>query len=205
MHIPTSLLPLLTLSTLLIPALATCSPTNQTSACLCTPAQPATKFPNKCEISKVFAHLAEGNFTAFLDQVTPDVQWTLMGTHALAGVYHNRTIFAVDALARLANTLDPAHKGSMKLTYIVGGGEEEWSVQELHGQGVCKNGLVYDNKFAWVTRWTEQGKIAECRGYLDSALVQRAITENESGEYTYTDQRLTMKRGPVGAGCAVES
>ncbi|KAF2806280.1 uncharacterized protein BDZ99DRAFT_501175 [Mytilinidion resinicola] len=204
MYFSFKLIIVLALSAISIPVSAHCSPTNQSEACLCTPDQPVTKYPNKCQITKVFDHLAQGNFSAFLAQVTPDVQWTLMGTHALAGVYHNRTIFAIDALQRLSKTLDPAHKTSLKLTFIVGGGDSEWSVQELHGQGVCKNGLIYDNKFNWVTRWNTEGKIAECRGYLDSALVQRAITENESGEYTYTDQRNVLKAGPVGTGCTSE-
>lgn len=66
-------------------------------------------------------------------------------------------------------------------------------------------GLIYDNKFAWITRWNTQGFIVETRGHLDSALVYRAITENESGEYTYTDQRAMLDPGPVGSNCAVES
>jgi hypothetical protein len=68
-----------------------------------------------------------------------------MGTHPLAGEYHNRTIFAIDALARLSNTLDPAHPGTLELTHIVGGGDEEWSVNELHGTGICKNGTYLTN------------------------------------------------------------
>lgn len=67
---------------------------------------------------------------------------------------------------------------------------------------VLSTGLKYDNRFAWVTRWNTDGYIVEVRSYLDSALVQRAITENESGEYTYTDQRSTLKPGPVGINCA---
>ena len=66
-----------------------------------------------------------------------------MGTHPLAGQYHNRTIFVVDAIERLANTLDQAHPSKLTLTRVIGGGDEEWSVQELHGTGVCKNGTSY--------------------------------------------------------------
>jgi hypothetical protein len=116
---------------------------------------------------------------------------------------------------------------SLRLLDVIGGEDSEWSVQELHGLGVCKNGeyydylgiihgalgenvdtnalstgLKYDNRFAWVTRWNTDWNIVEVRSYLDSALVQRAITENESAEYTYTDQRDTLKPGPVGINCA---
>jgi hypothetical protein len=67
---------------------------------------------------------------------------------------------------------------------------------------ISRTGLKYDNRFAWVTRWNTDGIIVEVRAYLDSALVNMAITENESGEYTYTDQRKDLKPGPVGANCA---
>ena len=62
-------------------------------------------------------------------------------------------------------------------------------------------GLVYDNCFAWVTRWNTDGIIVETNAYLDSALIYRAITENESGEYTYSDLRTKLKLGPSGANC----
>ncbi len=62
-----------------------------------------------------------------------------MGTHPLAGEYHNRTIFLTDAIMRLDNTLLNG-TGTLDLVHIVGGGNEEWSAQELHGLGVCKNG-----------------------------------------------------------------
>jgi hypothetical protein len=66
---------------------------------------------------------------------------------------------------------------------------------------IIDTGLIYDNKFAWLTRWNTLGIIVEVRAYLDSALVHRAITENESIEYTYTDQRPVLDPGPVGSNC----
>lgn len=63
-----------------------------------------------------------------------------MGTHPLAGEYHNRTIFIADTLERLANTEDPSNPLTLSVTNIIGGGNDEWSVQELHVLGSCKNG-----------------------------------------------------------------
>ena len=107
-----------------------------------TTCQSNTKYPNQCQITKIFDHLSRGNFDAFFSHVAEDVQWTLMGTHPLAGEYHNRTIFIVDALKRLANTLTQAHPSKLELTSVIGGGDEAWSAQELHGTGVCKNGKL---------------------------------------------------------------
>jgi ketosteroid isomerase-like protein len=89
-----------------------------------------------------FEFLNEGNFNAFFTRVVPDVNWTLMRTHPLAGEYHNLTIFATDALERLGHTLNSS-TSTLKLVQVVGGGESEWSVQELHGLGVCKNGKYH--------------------------------------------------------------
>lgn len=66
-------------------------------------------------------------------------------------------------------------------------------------------GLKYDNRFMWVTRWNTEGIIVEVRAWLDSALVYKAITENESPEYTYTDQRTALEPGPVGVGCTTQN
>ncbi len=63
-------------------------------------------------------------------------------------------------------------------------------------------GLVY-NMFSWITRWNTDETIVEVRAYLDSALVQWAITENESIEHKYTDERRALMEGPVGLGCTV--
>jgi hypothetical protein len=60
-----------------------------------------TKYPNQCQITKIFDTLSNGDFDGFFMHVAEDVNWTLMGTHPLAGQYHNRTIFIVDALERL--------------------------------------------------------------------------------------------------------
>ncbi len=62
-----------------------------------------------------------------------------MGTHPLAGQYHNRTLLLTDAIMRLDNTIVNG-TGTLDLVSIVGGGDEEWSSNELHGLGVCKNG-----------------------------------------------------------------
>ena len=62
-------------------------------------------------------------------------------------------------------------------------------------------GRTYDNRFAWVTRWNTDAVIVELRGYLDSALIYQVVTEGESGEFTYTDERNTLRPGPIGSNC----
>ncbi|KAJ9192896.1 hypothetical protein DTO164E3_8129 [Paecilomyces variotii] len=157
-------------------------------------------YPDKAEITKIFTSFTEGDYPGFFSHLAPNFTWTMMGTHPLAGQYHNVTIFADNTLLRLGNVLRTSPAPSTKLLNVIGG-NSEWSVQEVYGTGVCKNGLKYDNRFAWVTRWNTRGEIAEVRSYFDSALVERALRENESPDYTYTDQRNTLVEGPVGLNC----
>jgi hypothetical protein len=63
-----------------------------------------------------------------------------MGTHPLAGMYTNKTIFAEDALQRLSSTLDTSKGTSLVVTNLVGGGEDEWCTVELHATATAKNG-----------------------------------------------------------------
>jgi ketosteroid isomerase-like protein len=117
-------------------------------ACHSAASQLPSTYPNKCQISKVFDNLVNGNFTGFFSHVSPNVTWTLMGTHPLAGIYTNRTIFLSDAIVRLSNVLNLAIPTSLTPIRIFGGGDEEWSSIELHATGVAKNGkcskLIHD-------------------------------------------------------------
>ena len=38
--------------------------------------------------------------------------------------------------------------------------------------------MLYDNKYAWITRWKGE-KTVEARAYLDSELLSRALKENQ--------------------------
>ncbi|KAI9871211.1 MAG: hypothetical protein M1830_003194, partial [Pleopsidium flavum] len=98
-----------------------------------------TTYPSQAQIGKIFGYLTAGNYTAFFANVIEDVDWSVMGTHPLAGEYHSQEIFINDTLVLLDKTAAPDHPIVLSLVNIIGGGNEEWSVQELHALGVCKD------------------------------------------------------------------
>ena len=56
-----------------------------------------------------------------------------------------------------------------------------------------REGLVFDKRYAWATRWGAQSQIIEARAYLDSALVSTVLQENETGTlFTYSNPRDTI-------------
>lgn len=62
-------------------------------------------------------------------------------------------------------------------------------------------GALFDNTYAWMTRWNNQGQIVQVRAYLDSALVAKSVFENEGPtNSTFTTVRDTLEPGPGGYG-----
>ena len=114
--------------------LSTAAPTTATN---CT-------YPSRVHIEQVFNTLEQGNFSAFFSNVIDHVDWNVQGTHPLAGRYPNKTLFVVNAVARLAQVEDSS---VITVVNVIGGCGEEWSVQELREQAVLKNGRTWISTF----------------------------------------------------------
>jgi len=56
--------------------------------------------------------------------------------------------------------------------------EGDTAAVELKANGTAKNGYPFKNEYCWVCRF-EGEKIVEVRAYLDSALVNKVLEENE--------------------------
>ncbi|KAL6897417.1 hypothetical protein GGI43DRAFT_385286 [Trichoderma evansii] len=154
----------------------------------------ASPYPSKDEITAIFSHLTGTNssYSSFFSHVSPAVNWTIQGTHPAAGQYTNRTLLEA-TFARINAIGSKERPLALTLTNIVGGGVEEWSVQELEVLGYCKNGLKFDNRYAWATRWNTNATIVEARAYLDSMLVSQALQQNELGIlFTYNNPRNVL-------------
>ena len=67
----------------------------------------------------------------------------------------------------------------LRLKSIIGGETEELAVIEMEAvKGTkCKNGMVYDQKYSWSTRWRD-GMIVEVRAYLDGGLLDQTPAGN---------------------------
>jgi hypothetical protein len=132
---------------------------------------------NETEVRAIFSALERGEPDAFFAHVADDVRWTVMGTHPLAGEYRSKSDFRARTFARLAPLLREALR--LQVTSVLAAGD--WASVELHGDAPAKNGMPFDNRYCWVCRF-ERGSIVEVRAYLDSALVQRLVDENEENE-----------------------
>ena len=126
-------------------------------------------------VKTIFAYLEAGDADGFFDHVADDVIWTVEGTHPLAGRYTSKEAFREHTFTRLAKFLPDGPK--LRVDNILVSGP--WAIVELSSHAVARNGMPFENKYCWLTRFCGE-TIVEVRAYLDSALVQKLIDENEA-------------------------
>jgi hypothetical protein len=47
----------------------------------------AASYPSRTEIETLFKNMETGNYAEVFKRVSPEVDWTVMGTHSYAGRY----------------------------------------------------------------------------------------------------------------------
>jgi ketosteroid isomerase-like protein len=125
------------------------------------------------EVRSLFKGLENGDGSAFFTHVADDVDWTVEGTHPLAGHYHSKADFQDHTFKKLEKVLPEGTQLHVTNCIISG----DWAVVELQSLAAAKNGMRFDNKYCWVMRFADN-KIVEVRAYLDSAMVQQLFDEN---------------------------
>ena len=125
-------------------------------------------------VRSLFAKLEHGNSDAFFEHVADDVNWTVMGTHPLAGNYRTKSSFLAHTFARLNKILKEGVV--LRVTDVLVDGDS--AAVEMESLSTALDGKPFDNRYCWMVHFSN-GTIVEVRAYLDSALVQRLIDENE--------------------------
>ncbi|SEQ52593.1 hypothetical protein SAMN05216548_105124 [Faunimonas pinastri] len=126
-------------------------------------------------VREIFSGLEQGNGDAFFAHVADDVDWRVMGTHPLAGQYHDRDEFRARTFARIAKALTGPPE--MRVGAILIDGDRAAVELRLEAEG--RNGLRFDNRYCWIVRFRGE-EIVEVRAYLDSALVRDLLGGNEA-------------------------
>jgi uncharacterized protein len=106
----------------------------------------------------------------FFEHVADDVDWTVMGSHPLAGRYTNKRAF----LAATFDVLGPLMEHGISLHVVEVHVAGAWTIAELRAESTTKQGVPFDNTYCWVCRFDDE-QIVEVRAYLDSALLSYAL------------------------------
>ena len=125
-------------------------------------------------VRSVFSGLEGRDPDRFFEHVASDVDWTVLGTHPLAGRHRDKAEFRRRTFGRLGKLVKDGVRLSVEHVLVDG----NWATVELRSHAMAKNGAPFDNRYCWVIRFQDE-VIVEVRAYLDSALVQRIVDENE--------------------------
>lgn len=107
-------------------------------------------------------------------RVADDVDWTVEGTHPLAGRYHSKKDFIEATFSRLEGVLRGGVKLEVQHLYVDG----DTTIAELLSTSVTNEGAPFANRYCWVCRF-DGDMIVEVRAYLDSLMVDYTILRNE--------------------------
>ena len=124
-------------------------------------------------VRQIFKGLESGDGAAFFEYVTDDVDWTVMGTHPLAGHYFGKRAFREGTFAKLGKVL--TNGAQLHVEHVVVKNDE--AIVELHSLATARNGMRFDNRYCWIVYFHGE-MIVRVRAYLDSAMVARLFEEN---------------------------
>jgi len=119
-----------------------------------------------------------GTQPQFWARVADDVDWTVEGTHALAGRYRSKQDFIDATFDRLDGVLQGGVKLDVEHLYVDG----DTAIAELLSTSTTNEGASFDNRYCWVCRF-DGDTIVEVRAYLDSMMVDYTIQRNELAKH----------------------
>src|SRR5277367_2150161 len=88
-------------------------------------------------VRELFEGLESGDGSAFFQHVAENVDWTVMGTHPLAGHYLSKKAFIAGTFAKLGQVLP--NGAQLRTEHLIV--KDDHAVVELHSFATAKNGM----------------------------------------------------------------
>ncbi len=127
------------------------------------------------DVEELFGYMANDQPDKFIDRLAEDIEWTVKGTHPLAGTFKSKQEYLDGAFNRLTAVLKGSIELQLEAVYIDG----QTAIVELKSFLTALNGMPYNNEYCWVIHFSEDKQITAITAYLDSALLKQVIEENE--------------------------
>ena len=125
------------------------------------------------DVRAIFKGLEAGNGAEFFKNVDDAVDWTVEGTHPLAGRYLSKADFLAGTFEKLEQVLP--NGAQLVVEHLLVKGDQ--AVVELRSLATAKNGFRFEDRYCWVVHFKDK-VIDRVRAYLDSAMVTRLFEEN---------------------------
>jgi ketosteroid isomerase-like protein len=125
---------------------------------------------NKQLMQRVFDELSNGNSRPFVESLSDDIRFTVIGTTKWSGTHQGKAAVLNDLLRPLTAQFADRYKATAH-RFVA---EDDLIVVEFRGAVTTKSGVAYHNTYCWVCRMAD-GKIRELTEYCDTALVETAF------------------------------
>ena len=125
---------------------------------------------NKKLMQDIFAKVAVGDGSTFVEHLADDVAITVTGQYSWSQTFEGKQTVLRDLYGVVRSRLQRPGR-TVPFRFIA---DDDWVVVEARGDNVTKSGERYDNYYCLVFR-LQDGKIAEMREYQDSTLCERVL------------------------------
>jgi ketosteroid isomerase-like protein len=126
---------------------------------------------NKRLMEDVFAELAKGNGRPFVEALSEDVRWTIIGDTAWSGAWEGLASVQIELLDPLFAQFASTYRA--RAVRLIA--EGDWVVIESRGDVTTTSDRPYRNTYCYVCR-LERGKVKEITEYCDTKLLTEALS-----------------------------
>ena len=125
---------------------------------------------NKKLLQDVFTELAKGNSRPFVESLSDEVRWTIIGTTKWSRTFDGKRAVLAELLTPLrAQIADRVRVSADRFI-----AEDDLVVVEGRGHNTTTTGKPYNNTYCWIYRLAN-GKVQELTEYMDTQLVATAL------------------------------
>jgi uncharacterized protein len=128
-------------------------------------------------LKMIFSHLEKGDLKSFWDYFSEDVNWTVEGTHPLAGKYQSLTEFRKATFDRLPQVLASPIKFKVKDLLVDG----SRGAVIMDGESITHDGVPFHNRYCWIVSIGMNDKIDRVDAFLDTQIIADLFSTKASG------------------------
>ncbi|MGI3168087.1 nuclear transport factor 2 family protein [Pseudooceanicola sp. C21-150M6] len=132
---------------------------------------------NKGLMQRIFARLAEGDGSLYVDHLHEDAVMVVTGDYSWSGRFEGKARILRDLYGHLRNVTSGVSR-TVPVRFLADG---DWVVVEARGEMRARDGTPYHNQYCLMYR-LEAGMIVEAREYQDSALCERVLGPFPAGQ-----------------------
>ena len=125
---------------------------------------------NKKLMQDIFAGIARGERTAYVDRLADDVTMTVTGKYSWSQTFRGKESVMRDLYGYVASRVQDNRK-TIPLRVLA---DEDWVIVEAVADMTTREGVRYDNQYCLLYR-LKDGRIVEIREYNDSILCERVL------------------------------